>query len=64
MHFQVSVLNVVKYLFDERHEAVPEAPGFVSVTLERADCDLRRLLHRYGHHVHCIVHQCCIGLEA
>lgn len=51
------------YLFDERHEAVSEAPGLVAVTLERADGDLRRLLDGHSHHMYRVIHQGSICLE-
>lgn len=51
------------YLFNKADEAPSEAPGFVSVALQRADSDLLRLLHGHRHHMHSVVHQCCIRLE-
>lgn len=51
------------YLFDEADETAPEAPRLVAITLQRADRDLLRLLHRHRHHVHGVVHQRCIRLR-
>lgn len=45
------------YLFDEADETPAEAPRLVPITLQRADSDLLRLLHRHRHHVHGVVHQ-------
>lgn len=52
------------YLFNEAHEAGPEAPGFVSITLQGADCHLGKLLDAHRHHVHRVIHQSSIGLKA
>lgn len=54
---------MASYLFDEADETPPEAPRLVAITLQRADCDLLRLLHCHSHHVHGIVHQRCIRLH-
>ena len=50
-------------LFEEVHEARSEAPGFVSVTLQRADGHLSGSLRRHGNHEHCVVHQGSVCLR-
>lgn len=50
-------------LSEEVHEARPEAPGFVAVTLQGADGHLSGPLGRDGDHEHCVVHQGCVRLQ-
>lgn len=50
-------------LFDEVHEAGPEAPGLVAVALQGADGELGGPLGGHGHHVHGVVHQRCVRLR-
>lgn len=60
---QRSRQSAVTYLFDEADETTSESPGLVAITLQRADSDLLRLLHRHRHHMHSVIHQCCIRLQ-
>lgn len=51
------------YLFDEADESSSEAPGFVSVALQWADGDLRRLLDGHSDHMNRVVHESGVRLK-
>lgn len=51
------------YLFNEADESSSKAPGFVSVALQWADGDLRRLLDGHRHHVNRVIHERRVRLQ-
>ena len=51
------------HLFNQAHEAGPEAPGLVAIALQRTDGHLGKLLDAHGHHVHCVIHEGSVGLK-
>lgn len=54
---------VLTHLFNQAHEAGPEAPGLVAIALQGADGHLGKLLDAHRHDVHSVIHEGSVSLK-